>query len=1802
MKLLKYPIFALILLIASCSGSDENAINVIEKNFEEEVPLAGNLIFTFDKSLISDTLVNYWDTTEYIKFDPYIEGRYIWRSSSELEFSPLNYLLPSTEYSAEFTDELASHTENLSLGEGTSFKFHTPYIQTTDAKGYWAISSNNPSEAFLHFDVTFNYQVRATEAADHITVKIDGAPQEFKLITEGIGETVSLYLPGQKVEDKETNAELTVSSGLTPINGTLPTKAAVTEEIYIPSPYKLSIYEINSEHDGAFGRIIVSTSQQVNATNIKDYITVTPSVKYSVETDNQSFTLKSDEFDVKQKYDVTIHEGLKGELGGKLKYEYSQQVSFGKLRPSIKFQDQKSVYLSGRGSRDIQVSIINVPKVKVKVVKIYENNILNFIGGGYYDYYYDDYDDYYDDYYGDGYDYYRAEQLGDVVWEQEYESKELERLGNSRLLKLDFNDKLNDYNGIYVVQVSSEDDYWLRANKLVSISDIGLIVKEGKESITVFANSIKTAQPLSGVKLTFVGTNNQVATTMTTDGNGVAVYQSGELLAPGFKTMLVTAELEGDYNYLPFSRTRINTSRFDVGGKRENSAGIEAFIYGDRDIYRPGETINISAILRNYDWTTPDPIPVKLKLLTPNGKEYKTVRKTLNKHGSFETSINVPPTALTGSYTAQLFTSNNVLLNSKRIAVEEFIPDRIKVDVKLSKDEVKSGESVDVNVNAMNFFGPPATNRNYEVEMSLMRKSFYAKDYRDYNFSIENNSTYFNKTLRKGKTDEGGNATETFDIPHRYDHMGILQADFFTTVFDETGRPVNRRNSVDIYTQDAFYGIKYGSYYNRTGQQIKVPIIAVNKEGKALNNVEAHVLLIKHEYKTVLTKSGSYFRYQSEHEEKVLENKVIKLSGSGSYFKFTPELSGKYEIRISAPGVNTFVRQRFYAYGYGRTSYSSFKVNNEGEIDIEFDKENYMVGDKAKVILKTPFSGKVLVTVESNKVIEHFYVETDKRAATFELDVKDAHVPNVYVTATLFRPHEKSELPLTVAHGFAPMLVENPANKLPLTITSAKTSRSRTKQTIKVKAEPNSAITVAVVDEGILQITGFQTPDPYAFFYQKRALEVNSYDVYPYLFPELGINSSTGGDGMNLAKRTNPLTNKRVKLVAFWSGILETNSNGEATYEIDIPQFSGELRVMAVGYKGKAFASDEAHMTIADPIVISTALPRFFSPKDTVDVPVMVSNTTGKDASCKTNLEVSGNVTILGSKSKTVKVKANSEQQVLYKVVAKPAIGQANIKVTVKGLGETFVNETDITVRPASPLQKINGSGTVKANNSKKITMDVGSFIPSSVDNKLMISKSPVVEFTDDLDYLVRYPYGCIEQTVSKAFPQLYLQDLVKDILRKDDPNANPNYNVQEAIKRLKLSQLYNGGMTYWPGHGKAHWWGTIYATHFLIEAKKAGFEVDQSLLDESIKFIQMKLKNKELIEYYYNGSMNRKIAPKEVPYSLYVLALANKADISTMNYYKANVDYLSLDGKYLLAAAYALAGDKTKFKQVIPPAFSGEKSNSTFGGSFYSYVRDEAIALSALVEVDPDNQQIGIMAKHVSEHLKQRRWLNTQERSFSLLALGKIAREAEKSDIKATVKVNGKTIATFNNKPITLNTKDLKGTKVEIETSGTGKLYYFWEAEGISADGSYKEEDSFIRVRKTFYDRYGKQVSNNTFHQNDLIVVKLSIEGATNTYVENVVISDILPAGFEIENSRITETTTFNWIRDRSRPDYEDIRDDRINMFVNVSGTQRNYYYTVRAVSRGKFQMGPVGADAMYNAEYHSYHGGGTIRVLPQE
>ncbi|GAB3771501.1 alpha-2-macroglobulin family protein [Spirosoma horti] len=1848
-------------LLSQCSRLPFNDVSVIGRNFDDEVQQTQNLTFTFNKNVGPTSQFGDWDSTQYIRFIPAVRGKFKWTAPNELVFSPALAFDPATDYRAELTDDLLKNSDKKDLKvSGETIAFHTPYLQLTGVENWWSRAPET-GQPVAKTRLNFNYPVSAANVVERVAVSSDEKPLTIVSTPNDAQNSVALTLTNAPALKNEQPLTIKLGKGVKVPNTAFVSKEAIEETSTLPSRFKVDIADVQTSFDNNTGVVKVITTQELQAGELSQYYTIQPQVETTAELTENGFVIRGN-FTETDTYVLTLTDQIRGVLGTKLEEPTSRDLFFGKMPASIQFATKKALYLSSKGARNIGLNIVNVPKVQVKIAKVYENNILNYLRANRYKEYKEKANgewgpsgsfNYSDDEAGD---------LSDVLVNKTVETADLPKVRGVSALNLALPDHNNTFRehplrGVYLVSVSSKDEAYLQASQLVSVSDIGLVARHTNDEVLVWANSIRTGEPLQSVEVTLISSNNQSVYTLKTDGTGFVKFEKVSEKAPGFKIALLTASItntaavklsdQDDFNFLFLPDTQVETSRFEVDGKRDNESGFDAFVYGDRNIYRPGETIHINTVIRSQSWQSVGEVPVLVRLLAPNGREVRVFRKTTNAQGAVATDVLLDPAAVTGTYTVEVLNANNILLTSEPISVEEFVPDRIKVDVATDRQTdptipaiYKAGQTITLSLTAMNLFGPPASDRNYEVEFQLKRKAFAPKGFGEYDFSISNGQSptgdevktdVFPKELRQGRTNASGQASEKFPISALYQDIGLLEGKLFVTVFDENGRPVNRLRRLDILTQDTFFGLRIPDSYVATNTPLAADLVALDPAGQLRSSASALVEVVRYEYQTVIEKEGdgdqSRIKYTTKRREKpVYANTLLFKSGKAA-FRYVPTVSGEYEIRVRRPGAAAaaYATTRFYAYGFGSTSASSFDVSQEGQVLMTLDKPVYQTGDKAKVLFKAPFDGKLLVTVERNRVLEQHWLTTNNKSAEWSFSLSADHLPNVYVTATLIRAIDGANLPLTVAHGFAPVSVQDPDTKLPVTLTAVAQSRSKTKQTIRIKTAANAQVTVAVVDEGILQLKNFKTPDPHGFFYQKRALEVDSHDLYALLYPELSLKStsSVGGDGYDLERRVNPLSNGRVRLVALWSGILETGSDGQAEFSVDIPQFSGDLRVMAVAYKDNAFGSANTNMKVADPIVISTGVPRFLTPGDNLELPVNLSNTTKQVATVTARLSLTGPLTADSVSTQKLTIQPGRESRALFRVSAKQAIGAGAITITVNGLNETFTEKTDVTVRPAASLQKTTLSGAIAAGSTQTLQL-ANDFLPRTAQASITLSRSPVAQYGRELSYLLGYPHGCLEQTISKAFPQLYFADLSKQLstntyfVRAGDSDLNPASNIRQAVQKVEGLQVQNGGFSMWPGmvvdgsttSSTVDPWATAYAVHFLSEAQEAGYEVRSSVLSSAIDYLTT-LTNSPATENAVTMSESqsartvKQVASRTSIYALYALAVAGKPNRSAMNYYKQSSNTLTPDSRYLLASAFFRVGDTRSYAALLPKRFSDNTTERQTGGSYASPLRNLALVLDALVDTDRDNIQIPALARQLAAALKQSTYLNTQEAAFSFLALGKLARQTAGSTATATLTAAGKPLGTMSNGLLNLK-RVPTNVPLSLSAKGAGNVYYFAQSEGVPASGKISAEDNGLRVRRQYLSRDGKPM--DAIRQNDLVVVKITLTSTNGLHVDNVVVTDLLPAGLEVENPRLTgspgrDTGDMAWIGKSTtgtptRPAHFDLRDDRINFYTTATGTERTFYYLARAVSKGRFVVGPVSADAMYNAEYRSYNGAGTILI----
>jgi uncharacterized protein YfaS (alpha-2-macroglobulin family) len=1648
-------------------------------------------------------------------------------------------------------------------------------------------------------NIYFNYPVDPKSLREFLEVKRAGADiTDFQIVSEQTADVIAINFGEVKQTDKEQLFSVVVKENFVSALGKGGLKESRTFEVKLPPITQLAITNVTAGFDGANGWIEVATTQTVDDKKLKDYISTEPSKKLDFSVSGNILRIETDLGNV-QTVELKIKKGLPGLYGGKLEFDYEQEVSMVNVEPSINFADKKGKYLMLGGEENLKVNAVNINEVEIEVSQVFSNNILHFLNQFGYYYYYDEYDYYYNPNYYVG-------DFGEILYEEK-----IKLTGGQNWLKsftVNLNKALGQkFKGIYTVSVRSADERWRSDSKVIAVSDLGIISKIAGDEIYVFVNSISSTEPVADAEVNIISTNNQTILTGRTDGNGVAVFKDVKKKTEGFSLRLVVVDKEEDFNYIDLRETIIETSRFDVGGLTQYAADFNVFLYSPRNIYRPGEQVNLSAIVRNDKIQVVKDVPLITKIVTPTGKVFEEFKKDLNEQGSFELSFTLPDFAQTGGYSADVYTGDNQLIGSYKFSVEEFVPDKIRVNVNSDKEKTKPGDKVNIDVAAEFLFGAPAAEMRYEADIQLNHNSFTSKNYPGYVFSNSSiTNTTVDHTFLEGQLDNDGKTKIEYDIPSSIQSKGVIVGTAYVSVFDLTGRTVTRSASFDVYPKDYFIGIKSTDYYYGVNENINFNLVAVNKGDKPIDNFLATAKLVRYEWQTVLKKDYSdRYYYASEEKEFNEWEKDVTINGP-TKFNFMVSKSGRYELRISKKGSGDYEKNDFYAYGWGASTAGSFEVDKEGRVEIVFDKDQYEPGEKAKILFTCPFSGKLLVTLERGSVYSYQYIDVNSKSAELELSLDNEHMPNVYVTATLFKKHSKDDTaPFLVGHGFASMKVIKNKNKLPVSISASQKIKPNTTQqiTIKTEAQKNIYVTVAAVDEGILQITNFTTPNPFEFMYAKRPLMVESYDLYKLLLPEIvKISSSPGGGDMEqqLQKRTNPISVKRFKLLSYWSGIKKTNSDGVVTVSLNIPQFNGEVRLMAVAYTDSRFGSAEQRMKVADDLILEPQVPRFLAVNDSLVTPVSLINTTDKTASVDVTLKVEGPLKITSSTKKSIKIEPNSTKSVTFGIRAQSQVGAGKIIFETTGLA-SIKEEIDIAVRPISPLIVETGSGTIEA--GKEIKIDIPeNFLKGTQSTTLTISRFPAIKFAKHLKYLVGYPHGCIEQTVSQLFPQLYFEDLAKLVAPEMYRTNNPVYYVKEGIRKIESMQLYDGSISYWQGGTETSWWGSVYAAHFLVEAKKAGFNVSESMLNKLTKYLSQKAKEQstfDYITYLPTGRTIKKIASKEILYSLYVLAMAGEGDIASMNYYKARPHLVSEDMRYLLAGSYALMGRWNSYYEIVPNAFTPERTDRLTGGSFDSDIRANAIMLNVLLEVEPANKQIPLIIKYLTQNAD--RIYSTQERTFSFLALGKAASLNADANVSIDILADGKSINKFSGKDLTVKDDKLNSGNITLKASGKGEVYYFWSAEGVKLNEKVKEEDSYLQIRRSFYSyKTGRLISDFRFYQGELIVCKIEFTGFDRN-AENIVITDLIPAGFEIENPRLNPATELKWVpRNPMYVQYMDIRDDRLLLFTELVRNQtKDFYYMLRVVNQGTYQLPVIGAEAMYDQEYHSYHGAGVVRVL---
>ena len=1746
-----------------------------------EVTRTTNFTIEFSQDMVDEVSVGAQLDTAPVSFSPAVPGKFRWTARNKLRFFPEVILLPSTRYAVEVRPEICTY-ENTYLKGDRRFTFYTQRFRVDNANFSLNLADTETEEISVMGTVEFNYPVKVDEVEKHLTIGYESGPNiTYEIITPEAGLAIEIETEPVKRGESDQNLQLRIDRNLIPIDGSLVLSDDYVQTIVLKAKEDLKVEGVFVEQEGKYGYFKIRFSSPVAVDMARQHIFVDPAIEHKFVAEYHYIELRGN-FEAGKGYTVSINKGLMGMDGSKLRDDFSTRIVMQNLEPSINFVGD-GIYLSRTGNLNVGLATINMEKVEIEVQKIYANNLIPLIHTGSV---------------GRERGWYSLNNLGKELYREEIVIPQ--RLNEEVITPINMRSYLvKERTGIFCVVARNVDRRWSYSMRWVMITDLGISVKRAGNQFLVWLNSLSSLEPISGAEITLISQNNQVMETRFTGEDGVASFRVSQAVMEEFSPFLITAAHEEDLSFVELSEHQISTTDFDVDGQPYLRHGYDAYVYGDRDIYRPGEKAHLVAIVRGPNASVPPSFPLKMEILGPDNRIYEEFSKKINEEGACEFDVELPDYVRTGRYTARAIVGKDNEIGRGGFNVEEFMPDRIKVKVQTASESYDLGQDVNIQVEAVNLFGPPAGGRRAEAKAEIISSMFSPPNWRSFTFNDRNKQfKSITSELGKATLDAQGKHTFVYKLPMGILPPSSLQGIISVTVLEPGGRGVTGYQTIDIHPYSHYVGLRrIKEDYADVGKPTEIDFVVVDKENQIASDRKCEVSCYRIVWQSILRREGRYgYRYVSERQENLEESFMVESGAGPVKFTFTPEQYGEYRIQVEDMEAGSTSAVKFYASGWG---YAPWAMDKPERLEIDLDKPSYQPGETAKAQIRSPFSGKLLLTVEGDRIYFHQSLTMSENTATVDIPVSAAYKPNAYISASVIRSTLSLERHAPVrAFGVVPIMLDCSENKLAVELEAPAEMRPLKPLTISFTVKSGKAgaraanLTIAAVDEGICQLTNFQTPDPFSQFFGKKRLGVTSHDIYSAVLPEVeSATTPSTTPGGEARRRVSPVSVTRVKPVALWSGLVETDRSGRGSVTFDIPQFNGTLRIMAVSFSGNAFGSARKDVKVFDPIVLTPTFPRFMAGGDKFRTPVSIFNGTGKADSFAVKLDIQGPVEKPEPDTQTISLDPKAEGQVVFSLKAKELMGKVTFTLSATGGGESTVVTTDVPLRPAAPAVTLTGSGVAKPGVETSF-MFPGGWVPDTTEFELTLSSFPAMQFAGSLQYLLQYPYGCAEQTTSSVFPLLYFNDMAKVIEPELFGTRSADYFIAEGIAKLVNMQMASGEFGFWPNRRYSNPWTSIYVSHFLVEARKAGYEVPNRAYSRML----------DAVRDYVRTSTRDNWHRQARAYACYVLAAAGRPEKSTMLYLKNNeLSKMSDYSQFQLAGAFALSGDITTARSLLPNTVTPQEVKRETGRNFNSSTRARAIMLDVLAEADPDHPSVPKLIKSLADAAsKNRRWYTTQDNAFAFLALGKIMRKQQPGEYRGEAKIDGIRLADFDSEDHRFTDKDWSAKEVTLSIQGTGTCYYYWQAFGIPTSPDIREFDQELMVRRRYLDKEGQPIRYDQFRQGDMIVAEITAKALTED-LDNVIIADLLPAGFEIENPRLESRAGIPWIKEtKYRPDYMDIRDDRMLLFASLPRQQeRRFYYALRAVTVGEFILPPIAGEAMYDPAKSSVANSGSVKVI---
>lgn len=1329
----------------------------------------------------------------------------------------------------------------------------------------------------------------------------------------------------------------------------------------------------------------------------------------------------------------------------------------------------------------------------------------------------------------------------------------------------------------------------------VLASNLGVIAKKGANNNYYFAvTNILDTNPEAGATVAIYNFQQQEIVKTKTDTEGLAT-----ILVDNHAAFAIVSK-GNNTSYIKLNDgNSLSLSKFDVSGNRLQ-LGLKGFIYGERGVWRPGDTLHLSFMLNDAGNKLPKGHPVKMEITDANGKlAYRNVT-TSNLNNLYTFKVPTATEDKTGNWNAKVSVGGATFY--KGLKIETVKPNRLKIKVDF-EDEVLSGENpLNGKLDVKWLHGAPAKNVKTEIKAKFSNAYTSFKNYSDYTFRDPSRSFSTEEIIIfDGKVNEEGLADITNKLNVGSNAPGMLNAQFLVRAFENGGD-----FSMDAFTKKyapykSFVGLKspkgkgYGSFV--TNQNQTFDIVVVDAEGKPIQRNGLEVKVYKINWRWWWNSSyDNLSSYASSTYHQAYKNMKLNTDANGktSFTLNIPESDkGRFLIRVFDPKSGHATGRTAYFYKNWYTP----SGDKEAAKMLAFaaDKENYNVGETATITFPSGSEGRALVSIENGtEVIEYKWVKTTKGETTVQIPITAKMAPNVFVNISLLQPHAitENDLPIRL-YGVIPILVEDPNTKLEPELKMPSVLRPEQEFEVVVSEKNNKAMTytIAMVEEGLLDLTRFKTPNAWNEFYKREALGVKTWDVFDDV---IGAYSGSidqvfaiGGDG-SAADGKNKKAN-RFKPVVTFLGPFQLKAGDNKTHKIKMPNYIGSVRTMVVAgdITNEAYGSTDKTVQVKKPLMVLATLPRKLSPGEKVTLPVTVFAMEPNIKKVNISLKLSNGIEVVGSKNQTLTFTKPDEQMVYFELDVSKAKGINTVEVIASGNGEKSNYKVELDVVNTNPISSKALDVDLEANATKNLdftTFGVAGTNSATVE----FSTMPPMDFSRRLQYLVQYPHGCLEQTTSSVFPQLFLQDIFDLTFKKKQEIQS---NIENGIKRLGHFQRPNGGMSYWMGENTANDWGTSYAGHFMIEAEKKGFVLPLTFKTNWIAYQKQAARDWRPSYKTYNSDLAQ-------AYRLYTLALAGSPDLAAMNRLREFTE-ISNEAKWRLAAAYALAGQEEASAQISKTAnieFLPPKYNYyTYG----SVNRNRAMALETMV-ITKDSRAREL-SKTIAKELSKDSWMSTQTTAYSLLAMAKMVEANGGKAIKLQFTLNGKTEEIDTKSAIaqrdlmvkegsnSLSFKNNQGNLVYVRVLNSGKLPL----------GNELTEQRGLSVAVAYKDLQGNAIDISKLQQGQDFVATVKISNLKNEKVNDVALTQIFPSGWEIVNTRFTDfgsSTT-------SQARFTDIRDDRVQFYfdLNKKGKYdtKTFNVMLNAAYLGTYYLPGVQAEAMYDNEFLVRNKGEWIEVV---